>query len=285
MRTIAPLALLILLPLLPASEEQPYPIPSDDNPATEDATPFLGVNMSPPPVPVQRANNIAADEGVYVRRVYDDTTAAAIGVQRGDVIVDINGEPIDSMTAVRDSIFSHRVGDDVAVTVLRDGQRVELTGTLGGWPESIPMNAINAAAEERYRQMQAKRLADEKTRIEQQLEQARQEVADSAEQTGAAKDEGPEGADPELGDPYRALQRLGGDPVLPSVEFPRLAALFHWQLDFALHCADPVMPPNATPIPVLALDRVWDEQAYADLRSQLPEVTISYTARISSESL
>ncbi|MFW5845371.1 MAG: S1C family serine protease [Planctomycetota bacterium] len=289
----------LALPLAGALE-QPYPTPSDGNDQTDDGRPMLGVNMSPVPVTVQREQNLTPDEGVYVRRTYDGTTAAHIGIQQGDVILDINGNAIDSMSAVRDTIFGSRVGDDVAVTVMRDGQRVDLDGRLGGWPQTIPLNDINEEAEQRYRDMQARRLAREAESAERELAHAQQEldaVQDAGPQRPAqaaparsARADHPDRPDREPTRLERLLQRDTGSDLYGVIPAPRWdlgAFLPAWQMYLRVETDDPVWDEldrksSAT--------RPRPDGRYYELRDDLvqslaPDLDLDYAFYESSEAL
>jgi membrane-associated protease RseP (regulator of RpoE activity) len=208
--------------------------------------PMLGVNMSPPPMSKQKQENLRPDEGVYIRRVYNGTAAENMGIQRGDVILEINGNPISSMSGVRDVISSHHTGSDVSVRVRRNGQDVQLSGTLGTWPESIPKTPINSQAEERYRSMQERRLQREARRAEQQLEQleeAKQSPDGLTPLQRKRRQQLAKEADSELA---RALASSEGQAidnprnrVIPDIRIPEAAGLLpSWELRFHLHAPD-----------------------------------------------
>ncbi len=86
---------------------------------------YLGIQFEP------------ADDGVQVVAMLDDTPAARGGVQVGDVIVALNGEPIDDPQDFRYIIGQTGPGTEVTLTVLRDGQRKDLTVTLGQQPDDL----------------------------------------------------------------------------------------------------------------------------------------------------
>jgi C-terminal processing protease CtpA/Prc len=62
--------------------------------------------------------------------VHDESTAEALGVKAGDVIVEVEGNEIHSAKDVRESLSELDEGDDVNVTVVRKTKRVELKGEL-----------------------------------------------------------------------------------------------------------------------------------------------------------
>jgi S1-C subfamily serine protease len=52
----------------------------------------------------------------------------------GDVIVAIDGKPVSTTNEVQSAIDARRPGDEVRITVLRDGDRRTLAVTLGTRP-------------------------------------------------------------------------------------------------------------------------------------------------------
>jgi len=53
----------------------------------------------------------------------------------GDVIVALDGEPVQGMEDLAARIGAHQPGDTVELTVIRDGQRETVRVTLGSWPQ------------------------------------------------------------------------------------------------------------------------------------------------------
>jgi putative serine protease PepD len=71
------------------------------------------------------------DAGAYVQSVTPGSAADQAGVEDGDLIVDVDGTDIRSFDELRGLISSHSPGETVTVTVIRDGQRIDLQVTLG----------------------------------------------------------------------------------------------------------------------------------------------------------
>lgn len=136
--------------------------------------PMLGVEMSPVPLNVQTQQGISNDQGVLVRQVFDNTAAAGMGVQPGDVILSVNGAPISSMTDLRNEVGANNVGDPVSVVVRRGGKDVPLTSELREWPTNIPNDPIDAEAERRFKDWQQRRLARNRSDIREVADQARE---------------------------------------------------------------------------------------------------------------
>jgi S1-C subfamily serine protease len=120
--------------------------------------PYMGVTLLPLPQIadiLQEAGIEVPDEGVMVETVIQGSPADEAGLQGatetvnlgrlgsvpigGDIIVALNGEDImgwQDFNAYLET--STRVGETVEVTILRDGQRLTLSLTLGERPENLP---------------------------------------------------------------------------------------------------------------------------------------------------
>ena len=68
--------------------------------------------------------------GARVRRVEPGSPAEAAGLEAGDVIVSIAGEPVAGPADVVRAVGARRPGQTVEVEVLRDGERRTLSVTL-----------------------------------------------------------------------------------------------------------------------------------------------------------
>lgn len=73
------------------------------------------------------------DRGAVIQSVSKESAAEKAGLKKGDVITRINNRKIETTDDVTDAIRSHKPGDKVAITVLRDGKEEKLTAELGRW--------------------------------------------------------------------------------------------------------------------------------------------------------
>nr|CAA9268257.1 HtrA protease/chaperone protein [uncultured Armatimonadetes bacterium] len=67
--------------------------------------------------------DLRAATGVVVRGVYSNSPAAAAGMARGDVIVAMAGKPVRNEGDFRRILTPLKIGQEVALTVVREGQR------------------------------------------------------------------------------------------------------------------------------------------------------------------
>ena len=91
---------------------------------------FLGINYQ------AASQNLIESEGypsgaAIVSRVQDGTPAAEAGLEGGDVIVSIDGQPLEKYLQVSNIIASKQPGEEVELTIDRDGEERTLTITLG----------------------------------------------------------------------------------------------------------------------------------------------------------
>ena len=73
-------------------------------------------------------NNI---RGVLVNSVKPGSPADRAGIKQGDVIVALNGKPVNDTNSFRNEIAGSQPGTKVNLTVLRNGKEQNLTATLG----------------------------------------------------------------------------------------------------------------------------------------------------------
>jgi S1-C subfamily serine protease len=93
---------------------------------------WLGVMLQPLTGNLKDAMNIGKDvEGVLISDVVTDSPADAAGVEKGDIIVEIEGRSISSADQAIEAVKAYAPGDKVKLVVLREGKREVLTAALG----------------------------------------------------------------------------------------------------------------------------------------------------------
>ena len=90
---------------------------------------YIGVAGQTVPIPraLARANQLVASSGVLIASVEPRSPAAAAGLRDGDVILALAGEAISGVDALHRQLTDDRIGTPVTVTVLRNGERRQLT--------------------------------------------------------------------------------------------------------------------------------------------------------------
>jgi membrane-associated protease RseP (regulator of RpoE activity) len=90
--------------------------------AAGDGTPWLGVYTQDLSAGLREGLDYRG-EGVLVNRVLDGSPADKAGIQKGDVIARFNSRQVNDSDDLRTLVSSARVGQSVAVQVVRDGSR------------------------------------------------------------------------------------------------------------------------------------------------------------------
>jgi predicted metalloprotease with PDZ domain len=72
--------------------------------------------------------------GAYVAEVVSGYCAQKGGVQVGDLIIDLGGYPVESVSGLTRALRNFEAGDSVTMTVLRQGREVVLNLTLDAKP-------------------------------------------------------------------------------------------------------------------------------------------------------
>lgn len=91
---------------------------------------YIGVEITTVDETTAKATGLEKVGGVYVNRVVKGGAAAAAGVEIGDVILEVDGKPVNTSNELQNQIVLRRAGDKVKLTVWRGGKRVYKTVTL-----------------------------------------------------------------------------------------------------------------------------------------------------------
>ena len=92
------------------------------------ARPFLGAAMQSVPVPEAQRSQFGegVDEALLVLHVEPDAPAAKAGILVGDLLLSVDGHAVHNVHDVQHRLSSLKVGDPVAVAVIRGGVRMDL---------------------------------------------------------------------------------------------------------------------------------------------------------------
>lgn len=70
--------------------------------------------------------NFGTDHGIYVDGVTAGGGAAAAGIQKGDIIIKLDGTDVNTMNRLNSLIVSHKPGDTVTLTVIRKSETLQI---------------------------------------------------------------------------------------------------------------------------------------------------------------
>lgn len=91
---------------------------------------LLGVSIADIDDKLAKEKKLDRTEGAYVAEVTQEGGAKAAGIKEGDVIVAINATKVNSKTQLSEQVGKHRPGDQVSVTIRRDGSEKVFNVTL-----------------------------------------------------------------------------------------------------------------------------------------------------------
>jgi len=87
---------------------------------------YLGIAGGSRPLPPRVARRLGRDSGVEVVQVAGDSPAAAAGLRAEDLIVELDGEPVTDVADIQRLMVVEKIGEPVALRVLREGRELEL---------------------------------------------------------------------------------------------------------------------------------------------------------------
>jgi S1-C subfamily serine protease len=92
--------------------------------------PYLGIEGGSIGLLLQQAQNLPTQRGAIIGAVTPGGPADQAGIQPGDIIVEANGKPVNNIDDLLVQIASSEPGDKLNLTILRNGQRQQVTATL-----------------------------------------------------------------------------------------------------------------------------------------------------------
>ncbi|MDR2528725.1 MAG: Do family serine endopeptidase [Synergistaceae bacterium] len=104
---------------------------------------WLGIAIQPLTKDFAEAYGISAENGVIVGDVFADSAADRAGLQRGDVIVSLDGENVKDTSWFINQVRSKGPGASLELQVIRAGKSVNVTAKL----DEIPDNESQAAGD------------------------------------------------------------------------------------------------------------------------------------------
>jgi S1-C subfamily serine protease len=95
---------------------------------------YLGIAGGPRPVPPRVAQSLGRTQGVEVVQVVEGSAAARAGVRREDLILEVDGVPVEAGGDLQRLMTGDRIGRKIALLVWRNGELL----TLSARPSELP---------------------------------------------------------------------------------------------------------------------------------------------------
>ena len=69
-------------------------------------------------------------QGILIVDILEGSAAEKAGLKVNDIIVELDGQTVDSMSALNKILKQHRAGDTISLKYYRDGKTISTTLTL-----------------------------------------------------------------------------------------------------------------------------------------------------------
>ncbi|NDI35846.1 S1C family serine protease [Chengkuizengella sediminis] len=93
--------------------------------------PYIGVGLYDIDDEVQQTLNLNDKDGVLITQVERPSPASRAGLKPNDVIIELNGEPINNANDLITKVKEMNIDESVTLTVIRDGKTYETAVTIG----------------------------------------------------------------------------------------------------------------------------------------------------------
>ncbi|WP_290798220.1 DegQ family serine endoprotease [Halomonas sp.] len=97
---------------------------------------WLGVMIQPVSRDLAESFGMESPSGALIADLDPEGPAARDGLQAGDVILEVDGSRVHDSSTLPRLIGRTAPGSDVALELMRDGERRQLTITVGDWPDA-----------------------------------------------------------------------------------------------------------------------------------------------------
>jgi serine protease Do len=97
---------------------------------------YLGISIQPVNTDLAQAFKLPSTEGALIGDVSPDSPGAQAGLQRGDVVVGLNGQAVADPEDLRLRVSQTPPGTTVRLDVIRGAQKRQITATLMELPET-----------------------------------------------------------------------------------------------------------------------------------------------------
>ncbi len=102
---------------------------------------YLGVMIQEVTPELAKVFGISSPEGALIADVTPDGPGAKASLQKGDVVVGLNGEPVSDYSGFRLRVSQMAPGTTVKLDIIRKGQKQQITATLEEFPETQAASA------------------------------------------------------------------------------------------------------------------------------------------------
>lgn len=99
--------------------------------------PWIGVSVATIEPGLVAELELSVKEGVLVAGVQRGTPAERAGVRAGDVVTHLDGKKVVTVRELQEAVWTHNIGDEVKVTLIRDGKAQTASLKLEEMPRGL----------------------------------------------------------------------------------------------------------------------------------------------------
>ena len=114
---------------------------------------MLGVHLADPGAALRKHLRLEPGEGSMIRGLYEGLPAHRAGLQQYDVIIAVDGEPVDDSGTILAALADAEAGDEVTLSVVQNGRHKQFTVTLDAF-DAAKMGPANLIGGEEGRGLQ-----------------------------------------------------------------------------------------------------------------------------------
>ena len=107
---------------------------------------LLGIQITNVNAEIAEDLSLTVNQGVLVTQVNKGSAAEQSGIQAGDVVINIDGHPVNSVSELQEWVARNRPGAEIKVSYLRDGERHDVLARL----RNLEGNEIMISREVRF---------------------------------------------------------------------------------------------------------------------------------------
>ena len=100
----------------------------------QEPQPFIGITGLDLSAAIAQQYQLPVDRGVLVVEVSPNTPADEVGIRPGDILLMLNDVEIETVQQLQSALTDYQPGDEVTLTLNRDGSEIEIDLTLGESP-------------------------------------------------------------------------------------------------------------------------------------------------------
>ena len=98
---------------------------------------WLGVRIDRVSKDIAEMYGMKNTDGVLIRSLEKDSPAERDGIEPGDIVIAVNGQPVKTPTELSSIIGSKKPNEKVKITVIREGKEKTIEVTLGEFPTEL----------------------------------------------------------------------------------------------------------------------------------------------------